>query len=139
MAWTWATALAILMVATGAQAGEADMTGKTWQGTNATLAAEALVIARNEGQWRDLWRLTGEAAPGPLGDAMAVAVFAGRHMTGGYQVEIAGIDRDDAGCTVDYRVDGPPPGAMVTQMITSPWAVRTLPSCPGPVVFRPGR
>jgi hypothetical protein len=49
-----------------------------------------------------------------------VAVFQGQQNTGGYSVQITGIERSGDQLTVRATFGVPGPGAMVTQVLTSP-------------------
>jgi hypothetical protein len=55
-----------------------------------------------------------------------VVVFAGERPTGGWSVRVTGVDKRGSSCAVRYEVKGPPRGAMVTQVITHPYAVILL-------------
>ncbi len=57
------------------------------------------------------------------GEDVIVTIHAGRKPTGGYRVEVRKVEREGAKCLVHYRVQEPPPGAMVPQVITYPAAV----------------
>ena len=53
-------------------------------------------------------------------DATVVSLFAGQKPTGGYSITVTRVDQQDGACTVRYRIQGPPPDAIVTQMLTYP-------------------
>ena len=55
-----------------------------------------------------------------------MVVFAGERPTGGWSVRVTGVDKRGSSCAVEYEVKGPPRGAMVTQVITHPYAVILL-------------
>jgi hypothetical protein len=62
--------------------------------------------------------------------ATTVTIFAGEKPTGGYTVEVTGVDRRGGTCTVRHKVDPPPPDAMVTQALTYPsTTIRITPAC----------
>jgi hypothetical protein len=112
-----------------------------WSGQQAAVQGRALLAARTDEEWRRIWELAGEEPPGPLPDGwMAVAVFAGVRDTGGHSVEIGTVGpEEETGMPprvhAVYRIREPAPDAMVTQALTSPWAVRIVPELPGPVRF----
>ncbi|HSK41000.1 MAG TPA: protease complex subunit PrcB family protein [Arenibaculum sp.] len=112
-----------------------------WQGQQAEAQGRAFGIARTGDEWQALWSRTGTQAPGPLPRGwMAVAVFAGTRPTGGYSVEIVSMDAAaQTGAPdrlrVSYRIQAPPGDAMVTQALTSPWAIRVFPALQGEVQF----
>jgi hypothetical protein len=56
-----------------------------------------------------------------------LAVFLGTRPTGGYGIEVRGVTLEGGDLFVDVVVIEPDPGAIVTQALTSPWAlVRVL-------------
>lgn len=57
------------------------------------------------------------------GGAWVVTIHAGRKPTGGYSVEVRRVEREESRCVVHYAVVGPPPDAMVPQVITYPAAM----------------
>jgi hypothetical protein len=62
--------------------------------------------------------------------ATTVSIFAGEKPTGGYSVEVTGVDRRGGTCTVRYKIEPPPADAMVTQALTYPsTAIRITPTC----------
>jgi hypothetical protein len=69
-----------------------------------------------------------------------VSIFAGQKPTGGYSVEITGVDRVANTCVVRYRIEGPGPDAIVPQVLTYPdVTVRISPACPDVEVDPPLR
>lgn len=113
-----------------------------WQGDQAEVQGRRFAVARTDAEWRQLWMLTGQAPPGPLpGDLMAVGVFAGTRPTGGYRVVIDEIEVEQVTgerdrLIVSWREVAPPPDALVTQALTSPWTIRVLPWRDAEVRFR---
>lgn len=67
---------------------------------------------------------------------MAIVVFLGERRTGGYAVEITGVEKQPVGLIVSTRETSPPPGAMVTQALTQPWALALVPASDQPVKVR---
>jgi len=55
-----------------------------------------------------------------------VAVMAGQRRTAGYAVDILTIEGGTIATTVTYRVTGPTPGALVAQVLTSPFHIVRL-------------
>ena len=62
-----------------------------------------------------------------------VAFFAGSKPTGGYTVEVTGVDRKTDSATVKVRLWKPGPGAMVTQAFTSPFVIEAVDKLPAKV------
>lgn len=54
------------------------------------------------------------------GGAWTVTIHGGRKPTGGYSVEVRRVERQGARCVVHYAVVGPPPDALVPQVLTYP-------------------
>lgn len=112
-----------------------------WQGQQAEVQGRAFAVARTGEEWQALWSRTAMQPPGPLPQGwMAVAVFAGTRQTGGYGVEVVSMDAvAQTGAPdrlrVSYRIQPPPGDAMVTQALTSPWAIRIFPARQGEVQF----
>jgi hypothetical protein len=67
---------------------------------------------------------------------MVAAVFLGARPTGGYGVEITGTRRDGDTLVVEFVERRPGPDAIVTQALTAPYHIVTLPRHEGAVVFR---
>lgn len=102
-------------------------------------SANQMVIDRPE-QWADLWyqHTAGSEPPPPVPQVdftrhSVVAVFAGEKPTGGYSVEILGVE------TKDFQIGNPPslviqveyrqpqPGDFVTDAITQPHHMIRIP------------
>lgn len=113
------------------------MESPSWQGAIAAHAdVSDFAVAIDENSWRELWQRIGQPAPSPLPEGqMAVAVFLGQKRSGGYKAEIVGVQEHESNLTVSYREHRPRLGAMVTQVITSPYAVTLLPLTTLPVKF----
>jgi hypothetical protein len=83
--------------------------------------AAALVVINSPSDWE------GFAVETPprvdFAKQSVVAVFGGERPTGGWSVRVRSIEQRGSSCTVRYEVVGPPPGAVVTQAITHPFAV----------------
>ena len=91
---------------------------------------EEAVIA-SSAEWQALWsRHAPPAAAAPAVDFSAdvvIGIFAGERNTAGYQVDIVAIEREAAEVVVAYQVKAPPGGAVVAQVITSPFQLVRLP------------
>ena len=57
---------------------------------------------------------------------VVVAIFAGERSSGGYRLEITGARYENKELNLRYRLHVPKPGSMVTQALTSPYAVILL-------------
>lgn len=99
------------------------------------------LVIRDQAGWQAFWRTNfGAAAIAPTVDFnqyMAVAVLAGQRQTTGYTVRIAGVDEQPQRLEVRYRVLAPAPGTVVTQTVTSPYAVALISQSTQAVAFVP--
>lgn len=109
-----------------------------WSGMHSGTNRAATRVVRETAQWEALWRELGREAPQSLDVSreMAVVIFLGERRTGGYRVDPIAVREEEGRLIVDYRERVPPPDAMVAQVLTSPWAVVTLPASPLPVTAR---
>lgn len=109
-----------------------------WQGSQARVTQPMTIIARGQAEWESLWQQAGRDAPMPdLPDGkIAVAVMAGQKRSGGYEVEIANIADGADAVSIDYRLREPPPFTMVTQALTSPYAVALIDKTDKTIQFR---
>lgn len=62
-----------------------------------------------------------------------VAYFVGSKPTGGYSVELSGVDRTKDGATVKFRLMKPGKGSVVTQAFTSPFIIQAVEKLPARV------
>ena len=67
---------------------------------------------------------------------MCIAIFAGERPTGGFTVSVEEVTESVSGLEVAYRVSGPPPDAMVSQALTSPFQMIAVESQAATVRFR---
>lgn len=86
----------------------------------------AAVIVGTTAQRSELIRsLVPTLTPAPAGSVL-LAVFQGQQQTGGYTVSITSLTRDGDRLIVRASFAEPPPGAIVTQVITSPAQIVTI-------------
>ena len=74
-----------------------------------------------------LWKKLTNHAQAPIFDGVVIVVTAGSKPTGGYGLEVAGIEETEDRVVVTVRRVAPPPGTLVTQALTQPWLVFVLP------------
>ncbi|MGC8759415.1 MAG: protease complex subunit PrcB family protein [Bryobacteraceae bacterium] len=70
-------------------------------------------------------------------EAVIVTIHAGRKPTGGYSVKVRRVTKDGSRCVVHYAVVGPPPDAMVPQVITYPAVMVRIPTACADVAVSP--
>lgn len=91
-------------------------------------------LAANPSQMLSLWRLaTGNQLPAPpvpsvdFAQSRAVAFFWGQKPTGGYSLQYMGSQLLGNTLRITLRLNSPPPGAILTQALTSPFVVLEVP------------
>lgn len=110
-----------------------------WSGQHGARENAVNLVVRDRAAWEALWRDIGREPPQAFDPSheTAVAIFLGQRRTGGYSVEILGLRRENDDLVLDYREQKPAPDAMVTQVISSPWAVVLLSPSGLPIEVRP--
>ena len=96
--------------------------------TSRILEPQALVI-ETPGAWATFWdrHAPGQAVPSvDFATEVVVAVLAGQCPTAGYAVDILAVEQGPDIATVVYRVSRPLPGALVAQVLTSPFHIVRL-------------
>jgi len=98
------------------------------RGAYAAASPEApqAVAASDEAAYRRLWPATiggGEPPAVDFATESVVFLLAGSKPTGGWSVVPRGAAVESGTLVIDAAIQGPPPGAIVTQAFTSPYAV----------------
>lgn len=100
-------------------------------------------VVQGPDEWQRLWQAhqAGAVPQRPLPSVdfsreLCISIFAGQRPTGGFAVMVEQVTESASGTEVFYRVTSPPPGAIVSQALTSPFQIIAIPSRPGPVRFR---
>ncbi|MDO8542308.1 MAG: protease complex subunit PrcB family protein [Opitutaceae bacterium] len=109
-----------------------------WAGQHGGSEVPRTKVLRQAGDWTAFWQQVERASPRAFDPSreMAVTIEIGGKRTGGYSVEIVAVRREEGKLLVDYRQHTPDPDMMVTQALTSPWAIAVLPRSDLPLVFR---
>jgi hypothetical protein len=97
------------------------------------------VAVRTDSEWKALWKEHDSDQPAPavdLGKSMVAGVFLGTRSTGGYAVEITGVERAGVDVVVRYRETKPDPGMMVTQVLSSPFHIVSFEKTTGQIKFQ---
>ncbi|HJQ40654.1 MAG TPA: protease complex subunit PrcB family protein [Thermoanaerobaculia bacterium] len=84
------------------------------------------IAVTNEADYRRQWPSVigaGEAPAVDFAKESVVFLLAGSKPTGGWSVEARGVTVEGETLVVDAAIHAPPPGAIVTQAFTSPYAV----------------
>ena len=99
------------------------------------------IIARNPVEWRALW--AAHAGPGSAEPAvdfdsrMVAAVFAGERPSSGYEITIAGRQREGASLVLLVDERRPAPQAVTASVLATPFHIVTVPRHDGNVEFVP--
>jgi hypothetical protein len=96
-------------------------------------------VLRDASAWNAFWKDVGQQPPRAFdpGREMAIAIFMGERRSGGFSTEILGAAPEGGKFVVTFRETSPAPGGMVTQALTAPWAVATVPRSDLPLEVRP--
>jgi hypothetical protein len=97
------------------------------------------VVVRSPAEWAALWKSHAGLQTAPVIDFSAnvvAAVFLGTRPTGGFRVEITGTRREAAALVVDYAERAPGANDLVTQVLTAPFHIVSIPRHDGPIRFR---
>lgn len=89
-------------------------------------SAPRVEIARSQEEYERLWdRLirNGERPPAAFDEESVIFLLGGVQSTGGYRIDPRDVELEGDRLIMDVRVEGPPPGAIVTQAFTAPWAL----------------
>jgi hypothetical protein len=95
-------------------------------GASAAAAEKSAQFARDAETYRGLWDSlvgSGQAPAVDFKTESAVFVMAGTKRSGGYSVVVNGVSLDGRTLVVDATVQSPPPNAIVSMALTSPYAV----------------
>ena len=97
-------------------------------GTNAALDPDAprAFAVKTADEYRGTWVQTiggGEPPEVDFARESVVILLGGQRRTGGWRVTPRGVSLEGRTLVVDAGVQGPPPDAIVTQALTSPYAV----------------
>ena len=102
----------------------------------------AQIVITNSTQWAELWRkhsakqIPAKPAPEVNFDKESVLfVSLGQKRSGGYSVEITGLEQTAGKAKVLVKTQAPKPGGMQLQAITSPFHIVAVPRLTGPVSF----
>ena len=128
--WSALLSLGVLLLA-GACAGRTPGTPVTFStvdlGTSSGIRDPTRVVVRTAREWLVVWarhaQPVGAVVPPPVDFSreMVVGVFMGQRETGGYQIEIIGVERTASVLRVLYVTREPEAGAILTQALTQPF------------------
>ncbi len=108
------------------------------RGTMSGIDNPAQQVVRTAAEWQALWARHESAKPLPPVDfskEMVVAVLLGMRPSGGWDVEVVGVEPGADGLRVKYAVRRPGPDDVAAAVITSPYHFVKVPKAEGKVVF----
>jgi hypothetical protein len=109
------------------------------QGPSSGIEEPRQVVVRSPAEWETLWKSHAGPQAAPAVDfstSLVAAVFLGTRPTGGFRVEIVAARRENDALVVEYVERRPAADTLVTQILTSPFHMVSLPRFTGPIRFR---
>jgi hypothetical protein len=109
------------------------------QGSDSQIIEPRQVVIRSESDWTAFWRLhspDGDAPRVDFASSIVVGVLLGTRPTAGYRVDIVAVRMDGSRAVVEYRERSPSPGALLAQILTSPFHLVRVAGRPSDVEFR---
>lgn len=107
------------------------------RGTYSGVSERKAVLISDDESWRTNWaQLSARQVPAPQAPAMdfsqhsVLAVYMGEKRSGGYAIEVTGVEVAGGKLKVTVRQTSPGPGAMVTQALTQPYHMVRIPKVP---------
>ena len=107
------------------------------KGANSGVAERKAVLMTDEAGWKANWvQANARQVPAPeapaldFGQQSVVAVYMGEQRTGGYAIEITGVELVGGTLKVAVKQTRPGPGAIVTQALTQPFHMIRIPKVP---------
>ena len=97
------------------------------------------VTIRSAAEWTALWKQHAGERPRPAVNfttSMVVGVFLGSRPSGGFDVEITGIEKEGTDLVVTWRERPPDRGAILSQVLTMPCHLVSTEKHAGPVKFK---
>lgn len=94
------------------------------EGQGSGIESPEKVVISTQAEWKALWARHAPGQPMPKVDfsrSMVLGVFLGTRNTGGFEVRITGVRHEGGSLLVAWQESSPPPDAIVTQMLTSPF------------------
>lgn len=107
------------------------------KGAHSGVTDKKAVLVTDEAAWKAQWQqMSATQVPAPAAPALdfsqqaVLAVYMGEQRTGGYAIEITGVELTNGKLRVTVRQTRPGQGAMVTQALTQPFHVVRIPKVP---------
>ncbi len=111
-------------------------------GTYSGVETAMEIIINSESKWEKKWnKIYAGTTPQPelpeinFENEVVIAVFMGYRSTGGFRIEITGVEKSEDKFKVHVKTTSPGPGDLVTTAITSPFHVIKVDIPGGDFVF----
>jgi hypothetical protein len=99
------------------------------QGSNSHIMEPRQLVVRSAAEWQTLWKAH-SPQPAPVVDfsrSIIVGVFLGSRPTAGYEAAITAVKSQGGKAIVEYVEHRPEVGAIVAQVLTSPFHLVSIP------------
>lgn len=109
---------------------------------NDAFPVETMVVIREQATWQSAWnQVTHNMFPQPnlpqvdFSTRIVLVAAAGTKPTGGYSVGLLQAVEDNGAISVDVTSTSPGTGCVVTQLVTSPVDIGSIPQTTAPIMF----
>lgn len=116
------------------------------QGVHSGISTQRFETIRDPASLQALWKFhraglpTAPAVPEvDFSKEMLIAAFAGQKSSGGYQLNITGLERRGKQTEVSLSLTQPGPDCIVAEALTQPYVIAKLSKTKGPVSFKLSR
>jgi len=135
-----------LLLCAPAQAAEANDMRTVVKGSFSGIQEECRLVVTNQAGWDAVWKrhtvkkTPKEPAPEVNFEKETVLAAAqGQQRTGGFSIEIAGVEQQGEKTIVTVRERKPKPGGITIQALTAPIHIVAVPKISGEVEFKSGK
>jgi len=104
------------------------------KGTYSGVTERMAVVVTDEQAWQKLWQQhASRAVPAPPAPAVdfskesVLVVYMGEKNSGGYSIEVTGVQKENGKLAVSVRQTSPGPGTMTTMALTQPFHMVRIP------------
>jgi hypothetical protein len=104
------------------------------QATGQEIDSPSYRVIRSQDSWNAFWNQRPEPRPQEGIDFdkdIVLCVYRGQKPTGGYGISVTAVEWRNDAVTVSLELSDPPAGSMLTQALTSPYAIYRIGIPPG--------
>jgi hypothetical protein len=134
----WTTGLLVLAFSIAAMKSPVKFTTID-RGQQSNIDEPRQAVVRTAAEWSALWKQHAGDRSLPKVDfngATVIGVFLGTRPTGGFDLEITAIDVEGTDAVVTWREVRPERGAILSQVLTMPFHIVSIPKIAGKVTFK---